>query len=247
MKRLLKLINKYPLSGGFIFILLNLKFLNSLSIPNIKHRIFLRKRTSDVDTFIQIFANQEYDKISIKFSPKTIIDLGANIGLAAIFFANKYPESKIISIEPEHSNYKMLFKNSRNYNNITTLNKAISNENNVTVQVEDNGYGKWGFMTKKTNSSQDNGIKTISIDSLMKEYTISIIDILKIDIEGAEKELFASNYESWIPKTRCIVIELHDRMISGCSKSFFKCISKFNFSCNIIGENMVMINNEIKQ
>tara|TARA_B110001450_G_C17586767_1_gene467275 strand:+ start:178 stop:915 length:738 start_codon:yes stop_codon:yes gene_type:complete len=245
MKTLLKLIKKNPLSGGFIFILLNFKFLNSISIPNIKHRIFLRKRTSDVATFIQIFVNQEYDRIPIKFSPKTIIDLGGNIGLAAIFFANKYPESKIISIEPEDSNYKMLAKNSRNHKNITTLNKAISNENNITVQVEDNGYGKWGFMTKKTNSSPENGIKTISIDSLMKQNTISIIDILKIDIEGAEKELFESNYESWIPKTRCIVIELHDRMKSGCSKSFFKCISEYNFSFNIRGENIVMINNDI--
>ena len=245
MKTLLKLIKKYPLSGIFIFILLNIKFINSIKIPRIKHRIFLRKGTSDVATFSQMFAKREYDKIPIKFFPKTIIDLGANVGLAAIFFANKYPESKIISVEPEGSNYKMLVKNCRNYKNITTLNKAISNEDNVTVQVEDNGYGKWGFMTKKIDSSNENGIKTISIDSLIKQNTISIIDILKIDIEGAEKELFESNYESWVPKTRCIIIELHDRMKSGCSKSFFKCISKYNFSFSMRGENIIMINNEI--
>ena len=63
MKTLLKLIKYYPLSGIFIFILLNIKFINSIKIPRIKHRIFLRKGTSDVATFSQMFAKREYDKI----------------------------------------------------------------------------------------------------------------------------------------------------------------------------------------
>jgi hypothetical protein len=52
------------------------------------------------------------------------------------------------------------------------------------------------------------------------------IDLLKIDIEGAEAELFSTNYESWLPKTRVIVIELHD---ANCTKIVKTVLSQYNF------------------
>lgn len=55
------------------------------------------------------------------------------------------------------------------------------------------------------------------------------IDILKIDIEGAEKQLFESNYENWLPKTKIIMVETHDRMIPKCSYTVMKTINDYNF------------------
>jgi hypothetical protein len=53
--------------------------------------------------------------------------------------------------------------------------------------------------------------------------------LLKIDIEGGEKQLFESNYENWLPKTKCIIIELHDGVLKE-AQNFFKAISKYDFS-----------------
>ena len=73
----------------------------------------------------------------------------------------------------------------------------------------------------------------------MKKMDWDHIDILKLDVEGAEKEIFSSNYEDWLPKTKVLIIELHDRMRKGCSKVVFSAISEYNFSLDISGENLV--------
>lgn len=234
-----------------VLILLKLKFgfTKRIVIPKTIHPLHLRKSTSDIETFYQVFGNLEYGDIPIKFSPKVIIDLGANIGLASVYFANKYPDSKIISVEPETSNFDVLKVNTARYKNIILEQKAISNIDDKYVEILDKGYGKWGFITEikdEYDNSFGSGIKTITINKISELYNINCIDILKIDIEGAEKELFETNFEKWIPITRCIIIELHDGMKKGCSKSFFKCISNYNFSFRIRGENLVLINENLK-
>ena len=60
----------------------------------------LRINNSEIDSYYQVLFNLEYE-IKINESPKVIIDLVANIGLAAIYFLNKYPNFKVISVEPE--------------------------------------------------------------------------------------------------------------------------------------------------
>jgi hypothetical protein len=52
--------------------------------------------------------------------------------------------------------------------------------------------------------------------------------LLKIDIEGGKNNCLKVN-ENWLPKTKCIIIELHDGSTKGSSK-VFKAISKYDFS-----------------
>jgi hypothetical protein len=69
------------------------------------------------------------------------------------------------------------------------------------------------------------------------------IDILKLDIEGSEKEVFETGYEHWLPKINILIIELHDKMKKGCSRAVFNAISKYDFSFDIKGENIIFTNN----
>ena len=161
--------------------------------------------------------------------------------------AAKLAGLKIISIEPEKDNFKMCLKNTKNYDNIIPMQKALSNNNGEELYIKDSGLGSWGFTTvsKKDSLPESNKVLTINIDEILNQNNWDCVDIVKIDIEGAEKELFESNYEEWIPKTKCIIIELHDRMKKGCSKYFFKTISQYNFSCELRGENLILINLEL--
>jgi hypothetical protein len=70
------------------------------------------------------------------------------------------------------------------------------------------------------NSNFCHYIQGKTLDSIMREYNLQRIDILKIDIEGAEKEVF-NDTSSWLEKTDAIIIELHERMKSGCDHSFY--------------------------
>ena len=102
----------------------------------------------------------------------------------------------------------------------------------------DTGLGNWGFMTEETDQAGEDTIAAISIDEIMNRYNLEHIDICKINIEGAEKELFEKNYDTWLSKTKLISIELHDRMKEGCSKSFFKAMINYNFALTHKGSYM---------
>ena len=202
-----------------------------------KHPIYLRKGNSDIKVFEQIFIYSEY-KIMIDFEPKVIFDCGANIGLSAVYYKNTYPDSKIICVEPELGNYNLLLENTKNYDQITCYNAGVWTRS-TNLYIEDNGYGDWGFMVREVDDNISGSIKGLSLEDLMKENNIDIIDILKIDIEGSEKEIFETNYDYWLSKTRLLIIELHDQMKPGCAKSFFEALSKYDFSLKLSGENLI--------
>ncbi len=79
----------------------------SIKLPEIKYPIFIRAKSSDEFTFQQIFVKLEYNFATENY-PENIIDAGSNTGLAAIYFANKYPDAKIFCFEPEASNFSIL-------------------------------------------------------------------------------------------------------------------------------------------
>jgi FkbM family methyltransferase len=202
-----------------------------------KQPIYLRVNSSDIDTFYQVLFNLEYE-IETYAAPKVIIDLGANIGLASIYFLNKYPKSKVIALEPEKENYKLLEKNMTNYTNFFSYNKGVWNRS-AFLEIVDNGIGNWGYSVNEVLQSNNNTIEAISINQIISDHSLTQIDVLKIDIEGSEIELFLSNYELWLPITKLIIIELHDWMREGCSKQFFSTMVKYNFKLTHKGENLV--------
>ena len=210
----------------------------SILLRRIDNPFFLRKGSTDFNLFYDIFIRMDYD-INTHGKPiHTIIDLGANIGLASIYFKNKYPGSKIIAVEPERKNYEMLIKNLSGYENIVCLNNAIWNETR-DVFIENNNKGNWDFMVSNSKDKSRQIVKSITLDAIIDQYKIEKISLLKIDIEGSERELFQNNFEKWIPKTEIIVIELHDGMRAGASKSFFGAISNYDFSLAFRGENII--------
>ena len=219
-----------------LFYALKGKVLNTTALLKIKrqdckHSFELRIPESDVTLCHEILIDQYYD-FEVANEPKVIIDAGANIGLAAIYFANKYPKSKIISIEPEASNYYLLKQNVAPYTNIIPIHAALWHQNKE-IDLVNIGQAKWGFITEDKQHSkshtQDNyhTVQAITIDKIIEQYHLNQIDILKIDIEGAEKEVFSNTVE-WIEKVNSIVIELHNDMKSGCNRSFYSGASGFD-------------------
>lgn len=219
-----------------------------IKLNELKFPIQLRKNSSDILTFHQIFTFKEY-VMNLGFVPKFIVDAVANIGLSVVFFANKFPDATIIAVEPEKSNFEMLLKNTTKYKNIFCVKKSISNQPDLSFDVVDKGFGNWGFVTQVKNNGQPekviDQVDSLTIDEILVYHKLECLDLLKIDIEGAEKNLFESNYENWLLKTKCIIIELHDGMTKGSSKSFFAAISRYNFSYFNRGENLLFINNDL--
>lgn len=105
--------------------------------PKYYKPIILRNNTSDISVFNQVIFNQDYN-IPLNFIPKIIIDCGANIGLTTIYFKNKFPDAKIISVEPEKSNYEILQRNTKNDKDIFCLRRGIWNKTaNLIIKNSD--------------------------------------------------------------------------------------------------------------
>ena len=165
---------------------------------------------------------------------------GGNVGLAALYFANAYPDAKIVSVEPESNNYNMLVDNTRAYDNIYPIQSGLWNKSTY-LKVKNIGLGDWGFVVEECDKEDAETFRALSIADIMTQYQADEIDILKLDIEGAEKEVFTSNYDRWLPKTKILIVELHDRMKAGCSSAFIKAIAQYNFTIHPLGENFICI------
>jgi FkbM family methyltransferase len=192
-------------------------------VPGIKHPVYLRFRTSDVSVFRQVLVTKEYD-CQFWSLPQTIIDAGANIGLTSVFYANKYPEATIIAIEPESSNFQMLRKNTAPYKNITAIQAALWKDNRSVTLVDPN-LGHHGFRTVETSKTSIGHpanmiVPGLTLDKLMQEFNIDHVDILKLDIEGSEKEVF-ENSVAWIDNVGVIIVELHDELRVGCARALY--------------------------
>ncbi|WP_295895203.1 FkbM family methyltransferase [uncultured Bartonella sp.] len=176
----------------------------------------LRIDDSDIRVFKQIFVDNEYDSLNLPETAKTIIDLGANIGLSALFFIKKYPDASIVAVEPDAVNFSIMEKNLKKFSeSISFLQAAIwPTDGEVSLVEEDDNHaslGAWGYRTEASNGNSTLSVKALSIPTIMKQYDMEFVDILKVDIEGAEYELFEKNYEDWIDKVGLIIIETHDR------------------------------------
>jgi FkbM family methyltransferase len=199
-----------------------------VEIAGIRHPVHLRLRTSDVWLCQQILIDAQYDS-GLSVQPRVIVDGGANIGLASIYYANKYPEASIIAVEPEQSNFEMLQKNVSPYPKILPIRAALWNKNqDLYSSAVVSGHHAYQVRDQQVSGrdSTCNIVRGLSLQGLMADFGIQQIDLLKVDIEGSEKEVFHDSAR-WIGRVGMIAIEIHDWMRSGCGESVYAATSDF--------------------
>ena len=209
----------------------------NIRINGVKTPVQISNINNDIGTIFKIFFAREY-AFKLNTAPKTILDCGANIGLASLFFANEFPQATIIAIEPDADNFKYLLLNTAGYPNIYCIRAAIW-PREASLNIQDPGAGNWSLQTRAVTEQSAATIESITISQILERYQWPGIDLLKIDIEGAEKELFSSDYEDWLNRTSAIAIELHDFIDPTISKLFFKAIKPYQFKTWYSGENLI--------
>ena len=218
-------------------------------------KIFSREKIDSI-TADQIFTNhcynlqflRRYDELqkiynSIVKSGKTplIIDCGSNIGLSTIYFAELFPEAKIVSIQPEINNFNLMKKNCNKLKNVIFLNAAIGSEKGFVSIANSHGDNN-SFRT--VISKKLNSIELVLLNDIFIQNHTDVPFIVKIDIEGFENNLFEKN-TSWVKKTPLIIIEPHDWMLPNAAnfRNFLKVISSENRDFIIQGENVYSLLN----
>lgn len=203
-----------------------------VKVPNTNIKLQVRPIYTDLiifdDIFIKELCNATYK------SAKFIVDAGAHIGLVSIYFALKYPKAMILAIEPEDGNYELLAYNTKKFPRIKIL-KAGLWSHKTKLSILNPEEPSWGFQVGENNGKID----AISVEDAMEKLGTSFIDILKMNIEGSEKELFLSS-GSWIDRVRIIIVELHDRFRPGCTQAMENAIKGRNFVITRLGYNTIL-------
>jgi FkbM family methyltransferase len=196
------------------------------------NKIEIRYGTTDLFTFWMIFICKEYKlpKTIIK-KPTFIIDAGANIGLASLYYQFQYPNIPICAIELENSNIEILKANFAPYKNICVIDKALWYENTILeIKLPEESRKKDSFSVSQNSLSRDSKkIETITPQEVLLNAKNNDIVLFKIDIEGAELELFSHNVENWINSISIFVIETHERFKSNSKYKVLEVLQQYNF------------------
>jgi FkbM family methyltransferase len=194
-----------------------------------EYLITYRSKTSDraqIERLLLLGERCEYN-LPRQINPSYILDAGANIGLATLFFLEYFPEAKVVCCEPSPDNLDLLRLNTSHLPNVTVLACALGKEpaSGNVVQKSARNYAKAKVVE---NSSGD--IPIYDYDQLAKMSGIPFFDLIKIDIEGSEYGFLSSMSDEQLAHCTWIVGEVHGidefRLLDLLSKHFLIDIRK---------------------
>lgn len=214
--------------------------------------VTLRRGDSDYDTLRQIFVFQEYriwgvvqELINHRYQQivqsgalPLIVDAGANVGFAALWFARLYPKAIVVCVEPDAENFKALQANISGLKNISARHAAIG-ANPGSVDITHAGLS-WA---RETARSEAGTVPILTVDEIATSVQNATPFIVKVDIEGFEEDLFSDNL-NWLEDICTVFIEPHDWMKphGRSSRTFQRAFGHRSFGIFIRGEHIIYVN-----
>lgn len=172
-------------------------------------KIKLRTRSTDLMALTHVWLIQEYSRPGFEIQDNDIIiDIGAHIGLFALFAAQFCKKGKIYCFEPIKKNYDMLLSNIQlnNLTNIVPFNMAVSNEKSTaTIFLNQDESGHSMYSTTSTPIQ----VQTLSLKNIIDDNNIACCNFIKMDCEGSEYSIIDSLSDNYLGKINKIIIEYH--------------------------------------
>jgi FkbM family methyltransferase len=162
-------------------------------------------------SFMGVFKDKEYDcAAQLEQAPQRILDLGGNIGFGSVFFSRIFPEAKFAVVEPDPRNVPLLRKNlGLNQVSATVIEGAIgSAQGTLTLRYGTNPTCSSLDGTGMHDLSNTVEVAVTTVPKVMEQAGWDHVDLVKIDIEGAEEDLLA-NDNQWLAKVGAIIMEVH--------------------------------------
>jgi FkbM family methyltransferase len=225
-----------------------LRFAVTLGVPEpamwrlrprqVKHAVQVRLHgSSDLRCFDQIFMFEEYSILENLREPLLIFDLGANVGFSSAYFLNKFPKARVVAVEPEEGNLALCKANLSPYGERVLLTHGAVWSKNATLRLL-NAYRdgrEWSTQVGEFVDGKEmaTGVKAWDVGTLMDLSGGEVVDLLKVDIERAEVEVFGISASRWLHRVRNICIELHGK---DCEEVFFAALEDFDYVLEHSGE-----------
>jgi FkbM family methyltransferase len=211
-------------------------------------KLYIRRNpSSDILVFEQLFSGEEYKEVVRLFkqnfnsSTPCIIDAGCNVGYTSIYFKSVFKQVYLAVIEPDEDNLSVIEANFKECNISAAIFRGgvWSKDTFLELRGDFRGGNHWSL--RVVESEKETKIKAYSMSTILKDCNFTEIDILKMDIEGSEKEVFSLNANiSFLDITKCIAIEIHDEF--NCRADILKILKEKGFKLTDYGELTIGIN-----
>jgi FkbM family methyltransferase len=155
----------------------------------------------------EVLAFNTYHIASSLLSPdnvRVVVDCGANIGITSLFLAARYPDATILSVEPHPENFALLKTNVAGVPRVFPIRACVTGSPQSAVRFTVD-QAAWG--NRIATNSHGVLVPAITIEELCKQNGIEKIDLLKLDIEGAEEQVLKNG--TFLARTENIIVELH--------------------------------------
>jgi FkbM family methyltransferase len=118
--------------------------------------------------------------------------------------------------------------------NVTLLQTALWPRPGRLI-ISDHYHQAWADSVKEPTDQTVGDVRAISVNDIFGKLGVDRIDLLKLDIQGSERELFSADSITWLDRVGFIVAELHDRLRAGCAKAFYSALVAKDFKQEIQG------------
>jgi FkbM family methyltransferase len=187
---------------------------STVSIRGLRYPFHFRRVSTDKYVIAEVLLGDQYQCLANFTDVRTIVDAGANIGTTSAFLLNRYPEARVIALEPDAKNFAVLQRNLEPYGARAVAVRAALWPQQQELWVDRGHFrdgGDWSTQVTARPLPGADVVSGLSLGDLMSRFTIDRIDILKIDIEGAERQILNASFAGLIDRIENIAIELHDR------------------------------------
>ena len=172
-----------------------------------------------------ILLDEEYDLPGI--DPRTIVDLGANVGAASAWFRARHPDARLVAVEPDPGTFAKLSRNLGGDPAVALVNAAIGRESGEVVLNRSEGYSIASSVAAGApDGAGTERVRALTLDELCAEAGLARIDLLKLDVEGAELDVLAGSAALGVVGT--IIGEVHPRVLGDEVDEFFERLRDFD-------------------
>ncbi|HZF69186.1 MAG TPA: FkbM family methyltransferase [Gemmatirosa sp.] len=207
-------------------------------LPGLPRPLLLRAGTTDPHVLEQIFVREEL-AFDVPAAPTFVVDAGANIGLSSIWLATRFPQARIVALEIEPENFALLARNVAAHPRVSAWQCGLWSRA-TTLEVVNPADEAWAFYARSPAPGAAGGVPAVSVADVLAREGVERVGLLKIDIEGGEREVFAEGAEAWIDRVDQVAVELHEQWFPGCSAPFEALVAGRPFARTQLGEYTVL-------
>ncbi|MEP6601995.1 MAG: FkbM family methyltransferase [Nitrospirota bacterium] len=229
------------------------------AIESDRRKLLLRPTSTDAIIVAEVLVKQSYAPLlvileQLSISVRTVVDAGANIGTFTLFIKEAFPEATVIAVEPEAENFRLLtmIVAANSLFRVHAVRAALWKEN-ALLWIQESFRGsrerELSFTVASVKPSIPDSselvVEGITVDALLDRYGLEVVDIFKMDIEGAEASIFGSPaaISAFFRRVRVCAIEIHDEVFD--RMSFLRAVDELGLQHVQSGETLYIYGSNV--